>query len=151
MSWDYRNVLHGGEMTDGLEKAQSLGKFCYSRFKKYGDRGYCQIQWKYWLKFVNKGWSKLLSQRIREAECLKKFGIEKGDRIELKFRWLSLSEQRYLTCTRRKKMLNKNFVISFHSKYKKTSYQPIYFKRVTKHQQFIEKKMFVFGNECDDE
>lgn len=38
MSSDYQNVLYGGEMTDGLEKAKSLGEFCYKRLKKYGDR-----------------------------------------------------------------------------------------------------------------
>lgn len=38
MSLDYQNVFYGGEMSDSLEEARSLGEFCYKRLQKYGDR-----------------------------------------------------------------------------------------------------------------
>jgi len=38
MNSDYQNVLFGGEVTDSLEEARSLGEFCYKRLEKYGDR-----------------------------------------------------------------------------------------------------------------
>lgn len=37
VSTDNQNVLYGGKVTDGLEKARSFGEYCYNRLKKSGD------------------------------------------------------------------------------------------------------------------
>lgn len=45
MNIDNQNVLYGGKVTDGLEKARSFGEYCYNRLKKFGDNVLFVSKW----------------------------------------------------------------------------------------------------------
>lgn len=33
-----QHILYGGKLNESLDKARSIGEFCYKRLKKYGDQ-----------------------------------------------------------------------------------------------------------------
>ncbi|KAJ6640916.1 Luciferin 4-monooxygenase [Pseudolycoriella hygida] len=158
MSSHYERVLYGGEVTDSLEKAKSLGEFCYNRLRKLGDR----VLLVDGITFEEITASRLLSQSIRVAECLKSDGIKKGDhigiccenRVEVPCVMFgiffigatyvplspSYTERELLHACN----LSKPRILF-------TSYQTVNkFKQFTQRKQFIEK-IFIFGNECVDD
>ncbi|KAJ6640807.1 Luciferin 4-monooxygenase [Pseudolycoriella hygida] len=149
-------ISYGGKVNESLDKARSFGEYCYNRLKKLGDS----------VLFVNGVTSQevtasqLLSQSIRVAECLKHYGVKRGDSISI-------------CCENRVEVAYVMFGIFFvgakcfplnptytegellhasslsQPKIIFASYQTFdNIKRVAKH-QFVEK-VLVFGDECTD-